>query len=146
MITSIRNMFMWIRLHLYLLCLPLCTQRWGHACLPLSAQCVCRILTVWPHKGGLKPYSFHFCPAVQPFFIVQAEAVEIAQENRRRWPNAGLMLTHRLWRWANISPVLSYCVVFSATLHMGQRHRWRVNIYQALVQSIVPIPPAWSTD
>ena len=56
----------------------------------------------------------------------------------------GLMLAHRLRRWANIIPVLGYCVV--ATLNVGQRHRQRANINSALVQSIVPAPPAWSTD
>ena len=42
--------------------------------------------------------------------IVQSQA---APANTRRWPNAGLMLAHRLRRWANISPVLSDCVVFA---------------------------------
>ena len=61
--------------------------------------------------------------------------------NTRRWPNVWLLLAHRLWRWANISPVLGYRVVFDATLNVGQRHRRRASINPALVQSIVPIPP-----
>ena len=64
------------------------------------------------------------------------------QSNTRRWPNAGLMLAHRLRRWANISPVLVYCVVSGATLNVGQRHRRQANINPALVQSIVPVLPA----
>ena len=52
------------------------------------------------------------------------------------------MLAHRLRRWANISPVLGHCVVFGATLNVGQRHRRRANINPALVQSTVPLPPA----
>ena len=42
--------------------------------------------------------------------------------------------------WPNvydISPVLSDCVMFDATLHVGQRHRRRANINTAFVQSIV---------
>ena len=50
-----------------------------------------------------------------------------------------------LWRWANISPVLGYRVVFDATLHVGQRHRWRANSNPAFIQSIVwVLQPAWS--
>ena len=48
--------------------------------------------------------------------------------NTRRWPNSGIMLTHRLQSWANISPVLRYSVVFGVTLNVGQRHRRRANI------------------
>ena len=40
-------------------------------------------------------FSVPICPAVS---IVQAEAAEVAPANTRRWPNAGLMLAHRLRR------------------------------------------------
>ena len=53
-----------------------------------------------------------------------------------------LLLAHLLRRWANISPVLGYCVVFDATLNVGQHHRRRANINPAVVQSIVTVPPA----
>ena len=33
--------------------------------------------------------------------------------NTRRWSNAGLMLAHRLRRWANISPALGQRLVFT---------------------------------
>ena len=33
--------------------------------------------------------------------------------NTRRWPNAGLMLSHRLRRWANIRSALGQCLVFA---------------------------------
>ena len=52
------------------------------------------------------------------------------------------MLAHCLQCWANINPVLGYHVVFGATLNVGQRHRQRANINPALVQSILPVPPA----
>ena len=51
------------------------------------------------------------------------------------------MLAHRLRRWANISLVLGYRLVFGATLNVGQRQRRRANITQALVQSNVQVPP-----
>ena len=67
------------------------------------------------------------------------------RSNTRCWPNVVLLLAHRLRRWANISPVLGYCVVFDATLHVGQRHRRRTNINPAFVKSIVQVlQPAWS--
>ena len=47
------------------------------------------------------------------------------------------MLAYRLRRWANISPVLGYGVVFDATLNVGQRYRWRPKINLALFQNIV---------
>ena len=56
------------------------------------------------------------------------------------------MLAHRLRHWPNISPVFGYRVVFGATLNVGKRHRRRANINPALVQSIVLVQPAWSTD
>ena len=67
---------------------------------------------------------------------------------RHKWSFAGgqtrhvdpmSTLTHRLRRWANISPVLGYHVVFDVTLNVG--HRWQANINPALVQSIVTVPP-----
>ena len=57
--------------------------------------------------------------------------------NTRRWPNAGLMLAYRLRRWPTLSPVLGYCVVFGATLNVGQHHRRWANINPALAQSIM---------
>ena len=42
-----------------------------------------------------------------------------------------------------ISPLLGYHVVFGATLNVGQRHRRRANINSALVQSILPVLPAY---
>ena len=47
------------------------------------------------------------------------------------------MLAHRLRRWANISLVLGDCVVFGATLNVGQRHRRWANNNPASIQSIV---------
>ena len=36
--------------------------------------------------------------------------------NTTRWPDAGLMLAQRRWRWANISPALGRRVVFADNL------------------------------
>ena len=87
--------------------------------------------------------SYQFC--VCAFFSL---CLSCRRSNTRRWPNVGLLLAHRLWRWANISSVLGYRVVFDATLHVGQRHRRRANINPAFVQSCPKHPgvlqPAWS--
>ena len=65
------------------------------------------------------------------------------RSNMRLWPNVGLLLAHRLRRWANISPVLG--VVFDVTPNVGQRHRRQANINPSFVQSIVRVlQPAWS--
>ena len=60
------------------------------------------------------------------------------------------MVAHHLRRWANISPVLGYRVVFGARMNVGQRHRRPANINPALVQSIVSVSQnagtaAWNT-
>ena len=78
----------------------------------------------------------HFCPSLPIVQVVKHETLT------QWWANAG----HGLWRWANISPVLGYPVMFGAKLNVGQRHRRLANINPALVQSIVPVPSAWSTD
>ena len=41
--------------------------------------------------------------------------------NTTRWLNAGLMLAHRLRRWANISPALDQRVVFVGKLNKNIR-------------------------
>ena len=76
-----------------------------------------------------------------PFIQVQ-RFLSCRQSNTRRRLNAGLLLALRLRRWANISPVLGYCVVFGATLNVGQRHRRRANNNPALAQGILPVPLA----
>ena len=75
-------------------------------------------------------------------FISLHSFVSCRRSNTRRWPNAGLMLAHRLRRWPTINPVLGFRVVFGTTLNVGQRHRRRANINPALLQSIVTLPPA----
>ena len=98
----------------------LCTQRWGHVCLPLSAQCVCCVLScVCP-----------VCPAVS---IVQAEAA-----HTRRWPNAGLMLVNRLRRWGlyslrTVSTTRPACYWTQPSKH------------EALNQCWFDAGPAWQT-
>ena len=109
---------------------PLCTQNWGHIALPLSARSVSVCHSV---QLGL-----WVCP---PFISLQ-RFLSCRRSNTRRWPNAVLMLAHRLRLWANISPVEGHRVMFGATLNVGQRHRRRANINLALVQSIVPVPLA----
>ena len=102
------------------------------------------LLCLPSHKGGdmlvyLCPVCLRLCV---PFCLSVQRFLSCRKSNMRRWPNAGLMVAHRLRRWANSSPVLGYCVMFGATLNVGQRHRRRPNINPALVQSIVPVPPA----
>ena len=103
----------WLRL----LCLP--SHREVGTCCFTSVRSVCTFSPI------------HFCK----------QFLSCRRSNMRRWPNAGLMVAHRLRRWANISPVLGHRVVFGATLNVGQRHRRRANINPALVQSIVSVPP-----
>ena len=94
-----------------------------------------------------------FCAmSLSPFISLQ-RFLSYRRASMRRWPNAGLLLAHRLRRWANISPVLGYRVVFGATLNVGQRYRRRANINPTLVQSILPVlyrqhtgTVVWSTD
>ena len=66
------------------------------------------------------------------FVSVRSLCLSCRRSNTRRWPNVGLLLAHRLRRWASISPVLGYRVVFDATLNVRQRHRRRANINPAL--------------
>ena len=82
------------------------------------------------------------CP-ICCFVSVRSPRLSCRRSNTRRWPNVGLLLAHRLWRSASISPVLGYRVVFDATLNVGQRHRRPANINPALVQSIVTVPPTF---
>ena len=76
------------------------------------------------HRSVVRPISFVY---------VRSLRLSCRRSNTRCWPNAGLLLAHRLRRWANISPVLGYCVVFDATLNVGQRHRRQANINPAFV-------------
>ena len=70
------------------------------------------------------------------FVAVRSLCLSCRRSNTRRWPNA-VLLAHSLRRWANISPVLGYRVMFDATRNVGQRHRRRANINPPIVQSIV---------
>ena len=87
----------------------------------------------WPscllsQRGG--DMLLYFCPlclCFSPIHFCQ-RSLSCRRSNKRRWPNAGLMLAHRLQRRPNIGPVLSYRIVFGATLNVGQRHRQRANI------------------
>ena len=111
--------------HLDLFISSLYTQRWGHIDSPLSAQ------------------SVSVCARI--LFISLQRFLSYRWSNTRRWPNAGLMLAHRLRRWANIRTVFGHFVMFGATLDVGQHRRRRANSNSALVQSILPVPPTWST-
>ena len=81
-----------------------------------------------------------FCPSVS--FLSVCPALSCRRANTRYWPNAGLILAHCPRRWANISPVLGYRVVFGATLNVRHHHRQWANINPALVQGIMPVPTA----
>ena len=90
------------------------------------------------HRGG--DMLLYLCP---PSAVCECQRfLWCRRSNMRCWRNAGLILAHRLRRWATISRVLGYRVVFGATLNVGQHHRRPDNMNPALVQSIVPVPPA----
>ena len=78
--------------------MPLCTQRWGHVGLLLSAQCVLSVC--------LSHSFLSVCPALS---IVQAVKHETLTQC-----------------WANVGPLPT--------------------LSQLLVQSIMPVPTAWSTN
>ena len=92
-------------------------KRWVHVVLPLSAQFV-RSVYVRAFFPSVCP--IHFCSSVQRFLLCR-------RSNKRCWPNAGLTMVHRI----------------GATLNVGQHHRRWANINPALVQSIVPVLPAF---
>ena len=77
------------------------------------------------YRGG--DILLHLSPLVclsNMLFCVCAFSPSILQAvKKRRWPNAGLLLAHRLLRSDNISPALGHHVMFDATLNVGQRHR-----------------------
>ena len=84
------------------------------------------ILCFTSHRSFLRHISFVSVPSLR---------LSCRLLNTRHWPNVRLLLAHRLRRWANISPVLGYRVVFDATLIVGQRHRQRASINPALASS-----------
>ena len=50
----------------------------------------------------------YLCPlsSSAQFEFLCSLCLSCRRSNTRRWPNGGLMSAHRLWRWANDSPVL----------------------------------------
>ena len=100
---------------------------WDELCLPSGEVGTCCFTFVC----SVSPLSLCLCV----FSVCMSHSIVYRRSNTRRWPNAGLMLAHHLRRWPNISPVLGYCVVFGATLNVGQRHRQQANIHPALGQS-----------
>ena len=74
------------------------------------------ILVMYPLLLYLSPLislSHQFCVCAFSPSIMQGVKHETLTQ-------CGLLLAHRLRRWANISPVLGYRVVFDATLNAGQ--------------------------
>ena len=86
---------------------------------------LCRGGDILLYLSLLSCSSGQFCVCAFSLSIVQAVKHET-------FTQCGAM-AHCLWRWANISPVLGYCVMFDATLNVGQRHRRRANINPAFV-------------
>ena len=74
---------------------PLCTQRWGHIALPLSAQ------------------SVSVCVCL-PFISLQC-FLYCRRSNTRRWPNVWLMLAHRLQYWVTVSCLATHWMWASIT-------------------------------
>ena len=96
------------------------------------------------HRGG--DMLVYICPLSALSFLSIKRFPLCSRRPSQQTQDVAPMLAHRQRRWANIIPVLGYHVVLGATLYVGQPHRRRANINSALVQSIVPVPPAWSTD
>ena len=115
-------------------------------------KCLCQLfpLHLYTYVVGLRP--LYLClPSIEvdiycitshrsfvrhiSFVSVRSLRLSCRRSNTRRWLNAGLLLAHRPRLWANISPVLGYCVMFDATLNVNQRHRRRANINPTLASS-----------
>ena len=123
--------------------------------------------SLYVHKGGLKPDSFHFIYDSQELTtaciylnatwwqigfhtsnqrhggILIAERIcvggsendgPLVQANRRRWPNVGLMLVHRLWSWLNINPLSAGTVFRRQNLTYLDVIFWRLKSIPALKQ------------
>ena len=71
--------------------------------------------SLYVHKGGLKPDSFHFfhCPAIQHYRSKHRVVGKMDPSKTRYSPSDGLTLIHRLRRWPNDSPSLGEYIVFA---------------------------------
>ena len=67
--------------------------------------------SLYVHKGGRKPDSFHFSLTRFPQHSQQTSDTA----NTKHSPNVILMLDHRLRRWTNIKTTLGKCLVFAET-------------------------------
>ena len=80
--------------------------------------------SLYVHKGGLKPDSFHYFHVV--FSPVRLgcglSSVDIRKPAGRRWRNVDLMLGHRRIRWPNIKPTLSQCILLADTSPISGGH------------------------
>ena len=99
------------------------------------------VFQAWRHINIIYPlyrgeiYCFTHRSFVRHISFVRSLGLPCRRSNTRHWPNVGLLLTHRLRRWANIRQVLNYRVVFDSTLNVSQRNRRRANINPALASS-----------
>ena len=97
------------------------TRRWPDTGLMLAPVCNAgpALNRHWFNASCLLSLGLSVCAvmSLSPFISLQG-FLWYRRSNTRRWPNAWLMLAHRLRDWANISPVLGYRVVF------GQRWLW----------------------
>ena len=101
---------------------PVSNQHWFNtSCLLGLSLSVCAVVS---------PSSIHFSPALSMAQAVKHETLT------QCWTNVGPPST----TLSQHKPVLGYCVVFGATLNVGQRHRQRANITQK--HRDVTIPPA----
>ena len=98
-----------------------------------------KVLIMSPLYRGrdiLVNFSLLICMSVS---VVSVRSLHLScrRSNTRRWPNVGLLLAHRLWRWANTSPVLGYRVAECgpASQTAGQ-HKPRPNVAALLYMSL----------
>ena len=72
--------------------------------------------SLYVHKGGLKPDSFHF------IFLSLGGSPRLAEHTpayTTRWPNAAFMLNQRQRRWVNVNVTLVQRLLFAESVTHG---------------------------
>ena len=91
------------------------------------------------HPQG--PYTESLCPEKMGLlrFVIRW-STDTIPANTTRWPNAGLMLAHRLRRWASINPALGQCLVFAGITSPTVIPAWSLLLTSALCQLVTLWP------
>ena len=104
-------------------------ETWTDFPFKLHPQCfnyVSPLYTERSHIGLLLTPHFYVTSVLCPCVLYSPSIMQAVKHET---------LTQCLRRWANISPVLGYRVVFDATLNVGQRHRRRPTLTQLLFKA-----------